>query len=126
MFPGLTPLPVIQAPMAGAQGSAMAIAVSGAGGLGSLPAGMLTSDALRAEIAAIRAGTDRPFNVNFFCHATPAEDAPRAAAWREALAPYYDELGLDRATLPTGATRAPFDDAMAAVVEELRPPVVSF
>src|SRR5690349_8625481 len=109
MFPGLTPLPVIQAPMAGAQGSAMAIAVSGAGALGSLPAGMLTPDALRAEIAAIRAGTDRPFNVNFFCHVPPVEDPAREAAWRKTLGPYYDELGVDRAALPTGATRAPFD-----------------
>jgi len=119
-------LPVIQAPMAGAQGSAMAIAVSAAGGLGSLPAAMLTAEGLRSEIAAIRAITDRPFNVNFFCHAMPAFDAAREAAWRETLAPYYDELGVDRAALPAGPARAPFDDEFAAVVEELRPPVVSF
>jgi nitronate monooxygenase len=119
-------LPVIQAPMAGAQGSAMAIAVSSAGGLGSLPAAMLSADGLRREVAAIRAKTDRPFNVNFFCHTVPAVDAAREAAWRETLAPYYDELGVDRAAAPVGPARAPFNEELAAVVEELRPPVVSF
>src|SRR5207253_3122730 len=78
------------------------------------------------EIAAIRAKTDRPFNVNFFCHSAPAVDAAREATWRETLAPYYDELGVDRAAAPAGPARAPFDEAFAALVEELRPPVVSF
>lgn len=119
-------LPIIQAPMAGSQGSALAIAVSSAGGLGSLPAAMLTPDALRAEVAAVRAATDRPFNVNFFCHAAPTVDAAREEAWRALLAPYYEEFGVDRNAIPAGPARAPFDDAFAAVVEELRPPVVSF
>ena len=50
-------LPIIQAPMAGVQGSALAIAVSNAGGLGSLPCAMLSLDAMRSELAAITAGT---------------------------------------------------------------------
>ena len=75
-------LPIIQAPMAGVQGSALAIAVSNAGGLGSLPCAMLSIDAMRAELAAIRTGTDKPFNVNFFCHTPPTPDpgARRVAA----------------------------------------------
>jgi nitronate monooxygenase len=64
-------LPVIQAPMAGVQDSRLALAVSNAGGLGSLRCVMLAVDAIRKELAAIRAGTDKPFNVNFFCHALP-------------------------------------------------------
>ena len=68
-------LPVIQAPMAGVQGSALAVAVSEAGGLGSVPCGMLGADAVRRELAAVRAGTDRPIAANFFCHATPRPDA---------------------------------------------------
>ena len=112
--------------MAGAQGSAMAAAVSSAGGLGSLPAAMLSADALRSEIAAVRAKTDRPFNVNFFCHAVPVADAAREAAWRETLGSYYDELGLDRVAPPAGPARGPFNEEFAAVIEELRPPVVSF
>jgi nitronate monooxygenase len=65
-------LPNLQAPMAGVQGSALAIAVSNAGGLGTLPCAMLSPDAMRKELIAIRAQTDKPFNVNFFCHVAPA------------------------------------------------------
>ena len=79
-------LPIIQAPMAGAQDHALAVAVSNAGGLGSIGCAMLGVDAMRKELAAIKAGTARPFNVNFFCHAPPAIDAGREAAWRKAVA----------------------------------------
>jgi nitronate monooxygenase len=119
-------LPIIQAPMAGVQGSALAVAVSEAGGLGSLPCAMLGPDAMRAELAAIRARTARPVNVNFFCHAPPAPNAGREAAWRAALAPYYEELGLDPVPPAGGAGRAPFSSEAADVLEEFRPAVVSF
>jgi len=112
--------------MAGVQGSALAIAVCEAGGLGSLPMAMLTPDAMRAEVAAVRAATSRPFNVNFFCHTEPAADPAREAAWRATLAPYYRELGLDADTIPAGPVRRPFDADAADVVRELAPPVVSF
>src|SRR5881227_3520055 len=118
-------LPIIQAPMAAVHGSALAIAVSNAGGLGSLPCAMLNANAIRDEITTIRARTDRPFNVNFFCHAPPAPDPEREAAWRARLAPYYRELGADVGAAP-GATRAPFSHEAADVLEELRPAVVSF
>ena len=80
-------LPIIQAPMAGVQGAALAVAVSNAGGLGSLPCAMLKLDTLRKELAAIRAQTSRPFNVNFFCYALASPDAEREAVWRAVLAP---------------------------------------
>ena len=121
-----TELPIIQAPMAGSQGSALAVAVSNAGGLGSLPGAMLGVDALRGEIAAIKAQTRHPFNVNFFCHESPEVSPAREAAWRAALAPYYEELGLDVSNIPAGPGRVPFNAAAAAVIEELLPPVVSF
>ncbi|MDB5731424.1 MAG: 2-nitropropane dioxygenase, partial [Variovorax sp.] len=119
-------LPIVQAPMAGVQGSALAIAVSSAGGLGSLPCAMLANDALRAELEAITTQTDRPYNVNFFCHTPSAPDAAREARWRAALAPYYAEFGLDPAAVPAGAGRAPFTAEAAEVLEAFRPPVVSF
>ena len=119
-------LPLIQAPMAGSQGSALALAVCNAGGLGSLPCAMLTPEALRAELAAIEAGTRKPFNVNFFCHAPPAPSAGREAAWRAALARYYAEYGIDAEGIPAGPGRAPFSHAMADVLAEFRPAVVSF
>jgi nitronate monooxygenase len=119
-------LPIIQAPMAGVQGSAMCVAVSNAGGLGSLPCALLSLDAMRAELATVAAQTTKPFNVNFFCHTPPVPDAAREERWRERLAPYYRELGLDPALLPSGATRTPFSHDAADVLSEFRPPVVSF
>jgi nitronate monooxygenase len=119
-------LPIIQAPMAGVQGSALAAAVSEAGGLGSLPCAMLSASALRDEVAAIRARTRKPFNLNFFCHAPPAPDAAREALWKKILAPYYRELGVDPAAAAAGPLRAPFSAALAEVLAELRPAVVSF
>jgi len=120
-------LPIVQAPMAGAQGSALAIAVSSAGGLGSLPCGILGPDDVRRELAAIRAGTDRPFNVNFFCHTPPTPDPERARRWRELLAPYAGELGIALPDgPPPGPTRAPFGSEALEILAEARPPVVSF
>lgn len=121
-----TELPLVQAPMAGVQGSALAIAVSNAGALGSLPAAMLTPEALRSELQALRAGTPHPFNVNFFCHTPPTPDAAREAAWRAALAPFYAEAGLDITTVPAGAGRVPFSADAADLLEAFRPAVVSF
>ena len=119
-------LPIIQAPMAGAQGSALALAVSNAGGLGSLPCAMLDTAALRSELAALAAGTRAPFNVNFFCHRPPAPDPVREQAWRKALAPYYRELGLDIGQQSAASAREPFGDAAAQAIEAVRPAVVSF
>ena len=119
-------LPIVQAPMAGVQDHALAAAVSNAGGLGSLPCAMLDASAMRREFAALRASTERPFNLNFFCHAPPVADAQQEAAWRAALAPYYRELGLDIDAIPAAPGRLPFDVAAAERVEECRPAVVSF
>ena len=112
--------------MAGVQGSALAVAVSNAGGLGSLPCAMLGPDAMRDELMAIKAQTRKPFNVNFFCHVQPAPSAEREAAWRAALAPYYEEFGIDAGTIPAGPGRTPFSAAAADCLGEFKPAVVSF
>jgi nitronate monooxygenase len=119
-----TQLPLIQAPMAGVQGSALAVAVSNAGGLGSLPAAMLGLEVLQAELTRIQAQTTQPYNVNFFCHTPPppADDTP----WRTALAPYYREMGLDPASIAPGPGRAPFSAEAAHLLRAFKPPVVSF
>lgn len=119
-------LPLIQAPMAGVQGSALAIAVCSAGALGSLPCAMLDAGAVRAEVARIRARGSWPFNLNFFCHAPPQADAARLAAWEAGFAACRAELGVAPGAAAAGPARMPFDAAMAALVEELRPAVVSF
>jgi nitronate monooxygenase len=118
--------PIIQAPMAGVQGVALAIAVSKAGGLGSLPCAMLSVEAMRKDLAALRAATDSPYNVNFFVHTPPVPDARREEAWRATLAPYYREYGIDAASMAAGPGRAPFSAEAADVLEEFKPAVVSF
>jgi nitronate monooxygenase len=117
--------PIIQAPMAGSSGLDMALAVSAAGGLGSLACGTLDADALQNLLAAARDATDRPLNVNFFAHTAPRDDAERDAAWLEKLSSYYTEFGL---AVPgsLSAPIEPFETERCAVVEEFAPPVVSF
>jgi nitronate monooxygenase len=117
---------LLQAPMAGSQGSALALAVCRAGGIGALPAAMLSPESLTQELQTLSRGTDRPWNVNFFCHTPPLPDPAREAAWRQALAPFYAEAGLDIGAVPAGAGRVPFSHAVADLVEPFRPPVVSF
>jgi nitronate monooxygenase len=121
-----TALPIIQAPMAGVQGSALAVAVSKAGGLGSLPCAMLSRDTMRGELAAIAAQTANPINVNFFCHTPPAFDAERDAIWKAALSPYYRAFGIDPENIPAAPGRAPFDAEAAELLSEFKPAVVSF
>lgn len=112
--------------MAGSQDSDLAIAVSEAGGLGSLPCGMLDPERLRLEFGKIRSRTQKPVALNFFCHTVPVLNNAREVAWREQLAPYYRELGVDPAAPVPSSNRAPFDDAWLEAVLELRPDVVSF
>ena len=119
-------LPIIQAPMAGVQGSALALAVSQAGGLGSLPAAMLDANTLRAELAIIRSRTSKPYNVNFFCHPSLPLDLSQEQRWRGRLRPYYQAMGLVEPPLPSAPTRMPFNADTAAILEIFAPPVVSF
>ena len=112
--------------MAGSQGSALAIAVSNAGGLGSQPCAMLRPDQIREELQAITAATSQPYNVNFFAHKEPVPDPAREDVWRKILAPYFAEYGVDPATIQAGPQRLPFGDEAADVLEDFKPPIVSF
>jgi nitronate monooxygenase len=118
--------PILQAPMAGASGVDLALAVSRAGGLGALPCALLTPDAVLQQAAEYRAGTAGPLNLNFFCHLSSEPEEAVLATWRQRLTPYYLELGLDPLAPAPAAGRAPFDAAFCAVVEQVRPEVVSF
>lgn len=119
-------VPIIQAPMAGVQAGALAAACSQAGALGSLPCAMLSPEAVRAEIDLIKSRTGNPFNVNYFCHEPPPPDPAREAAWRKALGPYYEEFGIDAASIPAGPGRTPFSSEAADILEAYKPAVVSF
>jgi nitronate monooxygenase len=117
-------LPIVLAPMAGAIDWELAVAVADAGGLGSIPCAMLNADSAREQVA--KFGTRRPVNINFFCHTPPELNNAREARWRDRLAPYYVEFGLDpKASVPS-SNRVPFDAAFCEVVEEIKPGVVSF
>jgi nitronate monooxygenase len=117
--------PIVQAPMGGHVTPNMPVAVSGAGGLGSFPCALLTPAQVRDEVAKIRTQTRKPINLNFFCHATPQRDAAIESAWRQRLAPYYAEYGVDIPASPT-STLAPFGTEMCDVAIELKPEVISF
>lgn len=119
-------LPIVQAPMAGASGVAMAVATGNAGGLGSLPCAMLDADAVCAQIAEFRQHSSRPVNVNFFCHDPAHSAAGQQAAWLSQLRPYYSELGLDLPAPGASKARAPFGEQLCELVEECKPEVVSF
>ena len=89
-------VPILQAPMAGASDVELAIAVAKAGGLGALPAGMLSSEQVRAQVEQFRAAAkDKPLNLNFLAHKMPVPSNAREHAWREKLKPYYVEFGID-------------------------------
>ena len=119
-------IPIVQAPMAGAGGVALAIAVAQAGGLGSLPAAMLSSTQLAEQIDEFRRATDAPLNVNFFCHQLREVSPAELEAWAATLSRFDAEFGVDRSSAPAGPTRRPFDDEACRVVERSRPEVVSF
>ncbi len=119
-------LPIVQAPMAGVQNSALTIAVAKAGGVGSLPCAMLTPDALAKELEAIRDAGVTAYNLNFFCHQQPEPDTAREAQWRQALASFYQEHGINPDEVPAGAGRLPFSEASLEVIRPYQPPVVSF
>ncbi len=118
--------PIVQAPMAGSNGVAMAVAAAEAGALGSLPCGMLTPDEIRDQVEAFRQRSDRPLHLNFFTHRAPADDPEEQKAWRRSLAGYYAEYGIDPESGSTAPSRSPFDEARCRLVEDFRPEVVSF
>ena len=121
-----TEFPIVLAPMAGIMDADLVIAAAQGGALGSLPCAMLSVEKAREQVNIIRQRVSAPVNMNFFCHKPVDADPQREAGWKKRLAPYYQELGLDPAAPVNAANRAPFDAAMCALVEELKPEVVSF
>jgi nitronate monooxygenase len=118
--------PIVQAPMAGANGSAMVIETCKAGGLGSLPCAMLSVEKMHAEIGIIRQQTNEPINVNFFVHKQPEIDLETDENWLKRLSEYYSEFELDLDVIFPEATREPFGEDACAFVEKVRPEIISF
>jgi nitronate monooxygenase len=119
--------PLVLAPMAGLGTATLAAAVCAGGGLGSISCANLSPQLVATAIRELQALTDKPININFFCHVRARVDADRDQAWRDRLSLYYRELEIDRELSPPGRLDIrPFDDAMCTVVEDTRPNVVSF
>ena len=112
--------------MAGVQDATLAAAVSNAGGLGSLPCAMLGPEALDTELQRLRALTDKPCNVNFFCHTLPRVSREQDALWLETLSGYFTELKLEPPADRSPVLRQPFGEDSLRILEKHQPAVVSF
>ena len=119
-------IPIIQAPMAGSDSVELARAVLSTGALGSLACALLSPDDVREAVSALRREMARPFNLNFFCHTMEAPDRAAMERWKKFLRPHYERLGLDIESVAESRLRLPFNEEMCAVVEEVKPQVVSF
>ncbi len=120
-------LPIFQAPMAGTSTPAMAAAVSNAGALGALGLAAEKADGAGRMIAATRELTNRPFNVNVFCHRPATANAAVESAWIARFAPEFAALGAE----PPTALREIYETfhgnaTMTALLLETRPAIVSF
>jgi nitronate monooxygenase len=118
--------PIVLAPMAGLGTVDLAAAVSNAGGLGSIGCAIMAPEVIAKSVAQLRRSTPKPINLNFFCHHSARADAARERAWHEKLSCYYRELGIEAEASTPRFDLAPFGDAACAVLEEVRPEVVSF
>ncbi|MEU7753889.1 nitronate monooxygenase [Micromonospora sp. NPDC049101] len=109
--------PIVAAPMAGGPSTpALVAAVSAAGGLGFLAAGMIDTERLTADIAQVRARTDRPFGVNVFLPDPGGVDEAAVRAYAERLAPQAAARGV-RLGEPVGGDDA-YPEKVAALLAD--------
>ncbi|MEN8790073.1 MAG: nitronate monooxygenase [Flavobacteriaceae bacterium] len=118
-------IPIIQAPMAGVQNWELAVAVSNAGAMGSIPCGMLSVEKIKREIKQFTANSDRPYNLNFFCHEMPMVDNDQLSIWEKTLSVYYRELEIPFESNMSGL-RMPFNKDVADAIELYSPKAISF
>jgi nitronate monooxygenase len=117
--------PIIQAPMSGGSTTPeLVAAVSNAGGLGSLGAAYLAPDQIAADIRAVQALTDKPFNVNLFAGGYTPELAVDTGPMLEVLAEIHESLGLPAPTLPAWPPNS-FDQQLEVILQA-RPAIFSF
>jgi len=116
--------PIVAAPMAGGPSTpALVSAVSAAGGLGFLAAGMIDTGRLVADIAEVRARTQRPFGVNVFLPGDGVVDESAIRGYARRLAPQADRFGVSLGE-PVGGDDA-YPEKLAALLAD-PVPVVSF
>ena len=111
-------LPIIQAPMAGANATPpeLVSAVSEAGALGFVGAAYMSPDEILATCRGVRARTARPFGVNLFAPVASPPLPSEASGALERVARYHEELDLPPPALP-GPAAFTFDDQLAAALD---------
>lgn len=120
--------PLIQAPMAGVSTPALALAVSRAGALGSLATGATpAASTVAQQLADLHSATDKPFNVNVFCHKPAPPNPSHDARWLAYLRPFFEELGSEPpASLVEVYPSFLVNDDLLRVLVAAQPRVVSF
>lgn len=118
--------PIIQAPMAGSTTVELVAAVSNAGGIGSMGYSKTSTEQIREDVEKIRKLTDKPFNLNFFAHDTPANKPDVIDSTRERLKPFYSEVGLKEIPRHVSKPLLTFTEERLALLLEIKPVLVSF
>ena len=118
--------PIIQAPMAGSTTVELVAAVSNAGAIGSMGYAETPSEIIAEDAHKIRSLTDKPFNLNFFAHATPANRSDVVESARQRLRPFYSEAGLSDIPRDVSEPLLTFTEERLDLVLEIKPALVSF
>ncbi|MEO0370529.1 MAG: nitronate monooxygenase, partial [Pseudomonadota bacterium] len=118
--------PILLAPMAGTTTANMVAAVSNAGGMGSHGCATMPLETLQSEIAAIGRLTNRPVNLNFFCHDAPEMTHAHHTELLDALAPHYAAAGVEAPQTMPNAEFQPFGAEHLELLLQHPPAVVSF
>ena len=90
--------PILLAPMAGVSTPQLAAEVSNQGGLGSLGLGANSIESARKQILETLALTEKPFQLNFFCHEPANLNMSLNHAWTENIKHHFEKFA---ATAPT-------------------------
>lgn len=118
------PIPILQAPMVGASSPQMALAVSQAGGMGSLAAGAMAPAEIGPAVADLKAKTAAPFGVNLLMAPAARPDTAEVDAAIARLAPWYVALGEPTPAMPNDF--APDCQSQLAALTDAGPAVASF
>lgn len=119
--------PIFVAPMAGTSTPELAAAVSDAGGLGALGLGASNAETAKQAILKTQQLTDKPFQVNFFCHQPTAYDTEKAQQWINYMRPHFDEFDAEVPSQLNEIYQSfVSNDDLLKVVLDTKPKAVSF
>lgn len=117
-------IPILQAPMLGVSTTALAAAVSNAGGLGSIAIGALSANKIAGVVEELHQLTTHPFGINLFVMRRFKIDVKAIELATSRLAPWRARFDLPPPAMPEDWF-ADFDAQLNAVILA-RPAVASF